>query len=338
MDKQAVGLWRSDSPVYAPGEFKNYKDAYSKALSHLNQEQEKMIWFRKYKSVAEEYRKVYQHGVSLLSISAQRKRIFADDLRGQLSELQDQVDNVKGLTNKLNEGRVARKDLMRAEFLIAEGRGDCENGKYFDAQRKIRQVNSYLHNSFSSLDKILNRYKDKHQLERWTRWVELTIAESRQRKTVALIVDKIHRRLLLYKNGQLQKTYDIGIGRNGLNDKIHSGDNATPEGRYRIAKKIPHSQYYKALLVDYPNQEDRKRFQLMKRQGLIPANAGIGGLIEIHGGGVSFMTKGCVALANHEMDEIYQISSVNTLVTIVGSIGYSEDIFSAYSEITHVSE
>ena len=46
------------------------------------------------------------------------------------------------------------------------------------------------------------------------------------------------------------------------------GDYATPEGRYRIEKKMPTSQYYKALLLDYPNAEDKKRFQLNKMEGI----------------------------------------------------------------------
>ena len=87
-------------------------------------------------------------------------------------------------------------------------------------------------------------------------------------------------------------SYDIGLGRFGLSDKMYSGDEATPEGRYKIIRKFPNSTFYKALLIDYPNEEDRESFARGKRAGTIPVKAGIGGEIEIHGGGKDSLTRG----------------------------------------------
>ena len=70
------------------------------------------------------------------------------------------------------------------------------------------------------------------------------------------------------------RTYDVGLGFNGLADKRFAGDNATPEGRYTIVRKIPSSLYYKALLIDYPNDEDRRWFAREKARGTIPGSVG----------------------------------------------------------------
>ena len=68
-------------------------------------------------------------------------------------------------------------------------------------------------------------------------------------------------------------------------ERLHSGDKATPEGRYRVTvvKRTPATKYYKALLLDYPSSEDRQRYSAARSRGEVPSAADIGGLIEIHG-------------------------------------------------------
>ena len=102
------------------------------------------------------------------------------------------------------------------------------------------------------------------------------------------------------------------------------GDNATPEGRYRIIRKRGRGEtrYHRALEIDFPNAEDRRAFTAAKRDGRIPANARIGGLIEIHGDGGkgADWTNGCVAMTNTTMEELFRQVAVGTPVTIVGTI------------------
>jgi hypothetical protein len=74
-------------------------------------------------------------------------------------------------------------------------------------------------------------------------------------------------------------------------------------------------------LLDYPNDEDLKKFRREISRGTLPASAKIGGMIEIHGNGGKGIdwTQGCVALTDRDMDLIYNIAKVGTPVTIVGS-------------------
>jgi murein L,D-transpeptidase YafK len=118
----------------------------------------------------------------------------------------------------------------------------------------------------------------------------------------------------------------VGLGSRSVSDKLCAGDRATPEGKYRVTKKLAQSRYYKALLINYPNDEDRREFDLAKSRGQIPRRAGIGGLIEIHGGGKDGQTFGCVALDNSQMDEIYALADINTPVTIVGARDFENSI------------
>jgi murein L,D-transpeptidase YafK len=88
------------------------------------------------------------------------------------------------------------------------------------------------------------------------------------------------------------------------------------------------TKYYKALLLNYPNDEDTARFNAEIANGSLPPSAKIGGLIEIHGEGGRGIdwTEGCVALTNREMDLVYRYVKVGTPVTIVGSMTELGDI------------
>ena len=93
---------------------------------------------------------------------------------------------------------------------------------------------------------------------------------------------------------------------------------------YKIVKKIEggRTKYYKALLLDYPNDEDKRKFRSEIENGTLPPDAKIGGLIEIHGNGGKGIdwTEGCIALTDREIDVVYRNVKVGTPVTIVGSV------------------
>ena len=73
-------------------------------------------------------------------------------------------------------------------------------------------------------------------------------------------------------------------------------------------------------MINYPNEDDRKHFQIAREKGLVPHRTGIGSLIEIHGGGKDIMTYGCIAMNNRDIDELFNIVKVGTPVTIVGAV------------------
>jgi murein L,D-transpeptidase YafK len=148
-----------------------------------------------------------------------------------------------------------------------------------------------------------------------------------------IIVDKFDYSLKLFYLGVLIKEYPIELG-NPKGDKEFQGDRKTPEGNYRITWKryedIGQTQYYKALLLDYPNETDKVEFKKMKMLGEIPQGAKIGRLIEIHGHGSGRKgndtqgrgnwTDGCVALSNNNMDDLFRYVGEGNLVTIVNSV------------------
>jgi murein L,D-transpeptidase YafK len=147
-----------------------------------------------------------------------------------------------------------------------------------------------------------------------------------------IVVIKSRRQLMLYAGDQLLRTYPIGLGFNPVGDKIKEGDGATPEGRFYVFTKNVESKFYLSLGVSYPNLEDAERGL---RDGLIngeqyeriveasrqmkapPQDTPLGGQIYIHGHGArTDWTRGCVALDDRDVKELFDAVPVGTTVII----------------------
>jgi murein L,D-transpeptidase YafK len=135
----------------------------------------------------------------------------------------------------------------------------------------------------------------------------------------SIVVLKSKRKLQVYSDGQLLKTYKISLGRNPNGDKQFQGDKRTPEGVYIINGKNPHSGYHKNLGISYPNQEDIEQARKSGKSA--------GGDIKIHGfrNGYGFVgkfhrwmdwTNGCIALTDKEVDELYNAVKIGTRIEI----------------------
>jgi len=78
----------------------------------------------------------------------------------------------------------------------------------------------------------------QEEIAHWRKLAERAVEKSRSGNQLVILVSKLERRLTVYKGGAVLKTYKVGLGFNGLSDKLHAGDEATPEGEYRVIKKF----------------------------------------------------------------------------------------------------
>ncbi len=324
--KQEHDLWKSGAEIYASGEYLKYKKALRDARDKYVKERSRFVWFRDIDEVAKEFGGVIELGGKLGKQIEDKKAVSKAEAERLLSLIGARVDTLKRLTSFLNEGRLSRKDLTTAELLVSEAKSNIGKGKYGDAMGRLKKASTYTVFATESLLPILTRFSDRSQITKWRSWADEAIRESEATGGYSIVVSKIDRRLFLYKGGRVLREYEAGIGFNGSKDKLYAGDKATPEGRYRVIKKISRSRFYKALLINYPNDADRAQFAAAKRKGLIPKHSGIGGLIEIHGGGNDGMTYGCVGLDNNRMEELYNLVGVGTPVTIVGALVFHNGI------------
>ena len=134
-----------------------------------------------------------------------------------------------------------------------------------------------------------------------------------------VVVEKAERKLSLMSGAKTVRQYKVALGGAPVGAKERQGDHKTPEGTYTIDWKTKKSSYHWALHVSYPNAEDRAR---AKRLHVNP-----GGAIMIHGLPRKFShlgaahraydwTEGCVAVTDPEIEEIYKLVAVGTVVEI----------------------
>lgn len=328
-EEQEHNLWRSEAQVYALAEYNRYRISFRQAKEDLIKEKSRFAWFQDYRIAQSEFRDVLKAGYVLQEKILEEKNKKRESTSNQISSLKNRVETLKGLTEIINEGRLARKDLIKAELLLSEATSRYDKNDYVATEDKIKKISGFITAAEDAILPIFKRYADRSHINKWQRMAEETITESKNRSVPAIIVNKSKRVLVLYNNGVPFKTYNVGLGRNGSLDKLHAGDNSTPEGEYRVIKKISVSRYQKALLINYPNEDDRRNFIRAKKKGLIPAGARIGGLIEIHGGGKDSMTYGCIAMDNNAIDYIFSLVPVGTKVTIVGAVDYENGLSAA---------
>jgi murein L,D-transpeptidase YafK len=230
------------------------------------------------------------------------------------NELVSWAEAMNGSLAKLN----VKKYYSSAEMAVATSDQLMIAGEYDEAREQLHLAQVWL----QRLGKEIALYNsdESSQLRTWRRWVDETVADSRASGSYAVIVVKSTHKTYLVKGGSVIKSYSSELGYNAAHQKMFAGDGATPEGKYTVTlARRRGSRYYKALLLNYPNDSDELRFQSNKAKRVISARARIGGLIEIHGEGGRGLdwTEGCVALSNKDMDHLMQYVGIGTPVTIV---------------------
>jgi L,D-peptidoglycan transpeptidase YkuD (ErfK/YbiS/YcfS/YnhG family) len=147
-----------------------------------------------------------------------------------------------------------------------------------------------------------------------------------------IFVYKEKRRLYVVQSNVLVRDYPVGLGFHPTGDKEKEGDGKTPEGKFFVCVKKPNSRFQKSLGLNYPDKKHAERaffagviapmefrdiLLAFENKATPPWNTALGGQIFIHAGGAHRdWTEGCVALYNSDMDELFQITSVGTPVSI----------------------
>ncbi|AFL72570.1 L,D-transpeptidase family protein [Thiocystis violascens] len=137
-----------------------------------------------------------------------------------------------------------------------------------------------------------------------------------------VVVKKSERQIELLSRGQVVRTYRVALGGSPNGHKYREGDQRTPVGDYVLNWRNPRSNFYKAIHISYPNEQDK----LASRQlGFNP-----GGMIMLHGLPNYIQsesmrrlytnrdwTHGCIAVQNHEIDEIWNLVPDGTPIRIL---------------------
>jgi len=144
----------------------------------------------------------------------------------------------------------------------------------------------------------------------------------------SVIIHKSSYLVEVYYKGKHFDSFPAVFGRNPDHSaKEWEGDLRTPEGTYVIIDKYYTPRWKWFLRLNYPNYDDRARYDTMLGAGLVPVINGhlrhLGGAIGIHGTDrPSFnrtrinWTLGCISVDNDAIEELDRVLPIGTLVII----------------------
>ena len=305
------------------------REYFDSALSAWSLENKRIVFFRnfdsaiKYAERSMEFSRMAVEGSrnygKFLDIEIARLRNDFTSMDKEFSSIYSRLPLIENQRKNITQARML---FSRAEFAALNDRQELSYSCLLEANELIKKVNSVC-------ESILKEYF--REFDRWEHSVDQILKESSRQKSSILVVDKYAHTCFLYRSGHMAGSFPVEFGANWIGDKQVQGDKATPEGIYSITgkKEGGGTKFHKALLINYPNEDDRKRFLFNKRNGSIPEDANPGNLIEIHGHGGkgTDWTDGCIALINSDMDKIYGQVGVGTKLLIVGSMRSLDEIY-----------
>lgn len=306
---------------YSPQLYKEARFLYDSAMISWREENKKWIVFRDYSTVRSYARMAKEKGKRTLEQTREKHQNSRENLQAGIDRLQEERSVFEPIFNLLPLPAEIKEKYTRGKLLLNEAEIAFKKGDYPGGSDKSVRSSVLVRYAYEEARKLLEAYFV--QLPQWQAQLKTALENSRERKDELIVVEKFPPRCVYYERGEMKYTFKVEFGKNWIGDKRCEGDRATPEGNYWVERKLEGNatQYYKALLLNYPNREDEEEFRQLKRRGKIAAEIGIGGLIEIHGKGGrgTYWTNGCVALANEDMNLLYSLARKGTPILIIGS-------------------
>ncbi len=308
--------------IYAPGLLQEAEASWAQAGVQWEQESQKWRHQRRFRKALIATIKTARLADSAATVAFVTKDSLQWLAATGISLVKEKIETLRAQFENLPVQSQLRSRFFQGELAILESELAFRREDYVHAVVCYHQAAERVGSAGDEATKILRTYLAN--IPKWQKWAAETIAWSKAQQDIAIIVDKIAARSQVYKAGELLVEFPIELGPRWVGHKKLRGDKATPEGRYHVTKRKERERtgYYKALEINYPNDEDKLGFREAVARGELPRTAHIGGLIEIHGEGGkgANWTAGCVALRNDHMDEVYKLAKIGTPVTIVGSL------------------
>ncbi len=319
--REAIASAKSaHAAMYANGKLVKAEQLFSEAISEWKLQNAKLFIFRDFSKTEELANASLKYSKEAHKNAGAEQNNSKIRLEKELQKAKAQILQFDNYLKSLPLGREIFDKYNSGKMAFLEAENNYNKGEYYKGLTKSTLAREKLTQAESAARLRLNRFFEDYAI--WEKNARLAVQLSKKGQAV-ILVNKMESSISVLKAGKTIKEYEAEFGPNWMGDKIMKGDRTTPEGIYRVTEKKrgAKTKYHKALLLNYPNDEDKARFERLKKSGAISGNAQIGGLIEIHGGGGKGIhwTDGCVALNNKEMDAVYDFCQVSTPVIIIGA-------------------
>ena len=309
---------------FSPVDYARFAHQWMALKSRVQADEDLIRWPWEPNDLELALRRLQEEGSQTVARLTKEREALRHSAESKIAQVEDRLRVMAVQVSAIDSRLVLGQKPVETDLLMKQAHAFYEQGQYDRSLDASDRAAQNLAMQAVLLGNEFRRYADRGRISRWQQMAKDTIAWSRTHQTSVIVVNKADRLLTLYQNGQKVLSYPVRLGFNGIREKRYQGDGATPEGRYRISRKRGQgqTQFYRALVLDYPNEEDRRRYRLERKAGQIPASRAIGGQIEIHGVENELMaqTLGCVMLENPQMTLLFDRVEKGTPVTIVGAL------------------
>ncbi len=334
LDRQLVAVQGAE---FAPEEYARFVEQWVAVQGRLQAEEDVIRWPWEPNPLVAELHRVHEQGIRAASVAAQRKEAEHAAAAQALAALERRLAVFHESIALMGSRLVLGQRPVETDLLAKQARTYLEQEQFSRSLQASQKAAGLLDAQTELLANKLGHYADEQHIAAWRRMIRKTVEWSRAHRATAIVVSKADRRLTLYRNGRAIASYPVQLGYNGVLEKQYQGDGATPEGFYRVVRKRDRGEtlFYRALLLDYPNADDLRRFRVARTAGRIPRHASVGGEIEIHGTGDLLMSQtiGCVMLEDQHMDAVFAAVTTGTPVTIVGAMDRSNAVAHALADL-----
>jgi hypothetical protein len=314
----------ANGAVRAPAVCAAAQAALARAEAEIRLQMKRRAWSRDFAEAGFLATRAVEAAHVCVSHARAARDLVRDRAERALSDLEKGIARASGLARHVPDGEGIKNDILKAVLSLGEARTSFERGQYERAEEAAERGSEQIRSSVTEISRFIDEFRRSPHVSLWKRWVQETIRISERQNRTVILVDKLRRQLLVRRGRDDLASFTVDLGAGGIATKTRAGDEFTPEGRYEVTEVRGPGQtrYHRALMLNYPNADDRQRFRAAKRAGHVPRDGHIGSNIEIHGEGgrAQDWTQGCVALSNGDMDELTILVGVGTPVTIVGTI------------------
>ncbi len=322
---------------FAPDEYSEFVQEWVALKARLEEDDDLIRLPWEPNRVAAEVARLADQARKTLSLTKERRETQRKAADEPLALATERLNRLKQRVDEFGGQALVGQPLMETELIVHQARTYYDHARYPRAEEQARLALQAIGVQTITLTRELSRYADEENIDAWQGMAKHTIEWSRRARAHAIIVNKAARELKLYRTGKLLATQPVQLGVDGILEKHTHNDGATPEGYYHVVKKRgpDQTQFYRALLLDYPNGEDRRAYRIERTTLVRSGQEGEPTTIEIHGRDDKGLDSGTggVMVDNRHMDVLFKHVESGTPVTIVGALDIDNPISRVLPEL-----
>jgi lipoprotein-anchoring transpeptidase ErfK/SrfK len=321
IDRDLVSLRAGD---VSPEDYSHFVQHWIGLKARVQSEENLVRWPWEENGLESDLEKLHEEGRQLVASVKERQNSQRLSAEAKLARIEQRLRFLTASIGTIGSRLVSGEQHLETEFWIKQARTLLEDGQFERSIQASDRASKIVLAQAMTLNNELGRYADQELITAWKDAARRTVEWSQAHRAQAIVISKADRLLLLYKNGRKVRSYPIQLGSRGIRAKRHYGDGATPEGEYRIVRKRGqrHTPFHRSLVLNYPNADDKRRFEAAQKAGEISTSQSMSGSIEIHGmaHGITDQPFGSIVLDNQHIAALFQQVAVGTPVTIVGAL------------------